>query len=201
MSEFTEVLAHIIDSALANNGADLTLKWWHHEALDALDAGHYQAIYSRDQADLYLARFWLTPPNTSEEDGHQWDSADSMLLHYILRADDAPDLHCHPWGFRTTVLSGSYDEEVPSDAWMRQIGRPAESSRRWPGPVSRHTIHHPTGSSHSLQCGDLHAIARVEHSTWTLVRTGARNPLGWGFHPAGRLWVDHATYLQRHPGA
>ncbi len=197
MSEREEIRSHITDSVAASG-----LAWWHHAALAALDRDHVIGIWSRDRADLYLLRFWLTPPRPSDEPGHKWESADSVLLHYILRPDDATALHDHPWGFTTTVLSGGYLADMPGQSWLDDMGDGVHSNaaRRRTGPRDRRQVAMPVGDTQTLLAGDLHAIVRVLPSTWTLVRTGDRHAWGWGFHPAGLPWADHAVYLKSRPG-
>ena len=38
-----------------------------------------------------------------------------VKLHIMLRSDDDREMHDHPWGFWSLVLSGGYDEEVPAN--------------------------------------------------------------------------------------
>lgn len=38
-----------------------------------------------------------------------------LKLHIMLRSDNDREMHDHPWGFWSLVLSGGYDEEVPAN--------------------------------------------------------------------------------------
>ena len=122
--------------------------WWFEAALDAISKGHVALITGRSNPDdLYLARMWLTPPDDSSG---RLDSADSVLLHCILKPDDDPHLHSHPWSFKTTVLSGWYDEETGGMHRLEQ------------------------GDSSLFGRADFHRIADCQPFTWTLVQTGRR---------------------------
>ena len=80
--------------------------WWERAALDAFKRGRFFPILDKE-GDLYLARFWLSP--MIWRDGH-FDSGDSLLLHWIRKADDDGALHDHPWMNFSVLLRGCYCE-------------------------------------------------------------------------------------------
>ena len=57
---------------------------------------------------LYLRRYYLW---RSKWIGMNFGD---LYLHQIVRSDDDPDPHDHPWNFRSFILSGGYTDE----AWM-----------------------------------------------------------------------------------
>lgn len=166
--------------------------WWTREAIGALARGHCQAIPSRDGGALYLLRLWLSAPRPGD-DG-RWDSADSLLLHRIVRADDDESLHDHPWDFRTTILAGNYVEHLPPADWCPRLSCERDLH---PGPAwNERVARHPCGAVIHHHAADLHCIGSIAPITWTLLRTGARER-EWGFHPPGKPWVHWRTYLNK----
>lgn len=164
--------------------------WWFMAAKDAIDKGTWTTITERDNDDLYLARFWLNDPKYSQEEGREtdFDSANSIMLHYFVRPDTDKALHDHPWDFSTTILTGSYEEHMPTEEWFKtdQLLGPAWGANVVTRKAKETVIH-----LHD----DLHCIGSVEENTWTLVSTKDRIDGTWGFHPEGETWVDYVTYL------
>lgn len=136
------------------------------EARAAVERGHYHLITTNGRT-LYLARFWLTPPTTSETGG--LESGLSELLHRIVEPDDARAFHDHPWSFTSIVLAGGYVEERQTEDGLRREVRDVGSV------AFRETL-------------DLHRVAEVEPGTWTRVTTGKRRRT-WGF------WLPFMDYL------
>lgn len=161
--------------------------WWEKAASDAVKQGFYRLIDSPTDHTVYLARFWLTPP-TLDPDG-TFDSGDSVMLHYFGRPDHDRALHSHPWkGFRTTILSGGYCEELPPENWRvgSRLGPKANANPVW--RVAGETIvHQPT---------DLHCVSALRPNTWTLMVTGP-TVQRWHFHPEGEPIIDSEDYLLR----
>jgi hypothetical protein len=54
---------------------------------------------------IYLRRFYLW---RSKWIGKNWGD---LYLHHIIRSDDDPDPHDHPWGFTGFILAGGYTDE------------------------------------------------------------------------------------------
>ena len=166
--------------------------WWTREAARAFLRGDFLLIPGRLDADLYVARFWLSAAVRRPSDqpsGEAIESGDSLLLHFFARPDDDGALHDHPWDFRTTILTGSYCELVPSAKWMPDIDHglgpslgEATSLMRTQGDIVGH------------RSTDLHAVESVSADTWTLVRTGPR-VREWGFHPPGQRWIGYRAFL------
>lgn len=84
-------------------------------------------------------------------------------------APDMGDPHDHPWPFRTTILRGTYNEEV---------FHPDGSSYR---------LHHPEGSSFIIEGSHVHRITALEDGEcWTLIQ-----PLGpKEREPGFWRWID-----------
>ncbi len=204
--ELTPVTGRLLDKAFARAGS----RWFVDAAREALRSGHYSLIPGRRGEDLYLARFWLTPPARLGDDG-SWESADSVLLHYFAKPDDDGSLHDHPWSFKTTVLAGGYDEFLPPEWWLRrhaavvvddhQAGRHGALATPIDGPDYGERVNSVnTGESASHAAADLHAVGRVDRGTWTMVRTGPRER-DWGFHPPGQPWTPWRAFLDEARGA
>lgn len=180
-------------------------RWWVTAAKQAFRNNHHHLIgQRRDQDQLYLARFWLTPPVEILEE-RRWTSGDSVCLHYFQSSDDDGALHDHPWDFTTTVLEGAYIENLPPKCWHPRdtiIGSP--KYRDW-WHDRRHAVGPPydavqvrrgVGETVRHLAEDLHAVSRILPGTWTLVRTGAKRR-SWGFWPEGELWQGHEEFLAR----
>lgn len=166
--------------------------WWEREAARAWLNGDALVITGRNDADVYLLRFWLSTTvrrASSTADGEAIESGDSLLLHYFARGDDDQALHDHPWDFRTTILAGGYCEHLPPFDWHGGAidngpGPDWHIASAWRSP----------GDVISHRATDLHCVGRIEPATWTLVRTGPRvRP--WGFHPPGHPWIGYAGFL------
>ena len=189
------------------------LHWWHHAAVDAIDDGHFQVIRTRDRQSLYLLRCWLTTPKelpaAEQSDGHRWDSADSVLLHFFARGDDDESLHDHPWDFTTRILAGGYVEHLPAIAWVnafkdfedKRIGYKAGlDGYTNPGPFiggppwDTCTVYRSVGDRLAHRAEDLHCVGFVDPGTWSLDTTHAKRRV-WGFHPPGRPWIRWDSYL------
>lgn len=99
-----------------------------------------------------------------------------VLLHKIIRPDEDPVPHDHPWSFATLILRGGYTEEVMTDAWYR---------------IDKWGI----GSVHRFKRGMYHRILALRGGgpCWTLVLTGPRRD-SWGFLVNG-VHVNWKEYL------
>ncbi len=94
-----------------------------------------------------------------------------ILLHHILRSDEDPDLHDHPWSFVSIILWKGYVEE-------RATGK----RRIRAGEVVRHAA------------TDAHRLD-LEKPAWTLVFATGKTR-AWGFHADDR-WIPYREYLDR----
>lgn len=110
----------------------------------------------------YMNRWWVWPFMY----GKEWMPF-RIRVHEILRADTDPDLHDHPWAFRTMILRGYYTEEyLAGGVLCRRLLRAGETARN--------------GAEH------YHRIISVSDSTFgdtvtTLVILGKKKDRTWGF--------------------
>ncbi len=165
--------------------------WWEREAAIAWRNGNALVIPGRNDADVYLVRFWLSAAvrRPASQGGEAIESGESLVLHYFARGDDDQALHDHPWDFRTTILVGGYRECLPPIDWMPTTVDGAV------GPAWRQrTEYRRAGETLGHLATDLHCVQDVEPDTWTLVRTG-RRVREWGFHPPGQAWVGYRDFL------
>lgn len=167
--------------------------WWGVAAQSALRQGHYNLIGTRhEHEELYLARFWLTPP-AKLPDG-TFDSGNSVLLHAFARGDDDQALHDHPWNFRTTILQGWYEEHLVPLEWTVHLkGFAAEQGFTGP-PWDERIETRNVSESVIHQATDLHCIGKIAPYTWSLVVTESRHR-SWGFYPPGQPWIGWREYL------
>lgn len=113
---------------------------------------------------LYLRRFYIW---RSRWIGKNWGE---LYLHKIVRSDDDPDPHTHPWKFSTLVLKGKYRDE----RWLFNIDR----NNGAPLGRVRWTAGDETLTAGCLRHRDHEHIHRVRLDeedappTWTLVKTG-----------------------------
>lgn len=114
----------------------------------------------------YIDRWYLTPST-------RWGRP---FLHHIIKRDDNPNLHNHPWPAFSIVLWGGYYET----RWDRKPGEiaPVYFRRVGAGSISR------------LGARTFHRIHKVDRGgAWTLFFHGKRNR-EWGFLVRGRF-VHH----------
>lgn len=142
--------------------------WWHTVAFHALASGRCRLIRCRD-GGTKLWRFWVT--------GATGRLCSSVVLHWIVSADDDEDMHSHPCDFSSTVLSGAI----------------AEQTARYDEDMCVRATHaHDVGATYSRCAPTYHRIDAVSPETWTIVRAG---PLvrDWDYLTPFGL-VDHRTY-------
>lgn len=97
-----------------------------------------------------------------------------VFLHHILRSDEDPELHCHPWNFVSIVLWKGYLEILPKTARIVRAGS-----------VVRH------------RAEDAHRLI-LDVPAWTLVFVTGRKRM-WGFHTKTG-WLSYVDFLDRKYG-
>jgi hypothetical protein len=108
---------------------------------------------------VYLRRFFLFRSKWLRYIGIKADWG-NLYLHHILRSDDDPDPHDHPWDFTSTILSGGYTDET----W-NWFGR-ALRAGPWMHPVAPgRIVHRKAEHIHRVRLNN-------EQPAWTLVKTG-----------------------------
>ena len=101
----------------------------------------------------YLERYYIgTLPNGDQE----W-------LHRFLRADSEPHLHSHPWDADSTILCGTYCEEVQRSN------------------CHKFKIWHHEGRQNIITTYKIHRVVDVEPNTWTHMRVYAGREPVWYF--------------------
>lgn len=126
----------------------------------------------------YMNRWWLFNAygfdlNQSENTRHEKPIKflPSIRIHHILRADEARDLHDHPWDARTIILNG----------WYRE-------TRLVDGPPGGEEVEYlrKRGDTAALNYGEYHTISEVSPGgVWTLFMTW--DYIGtWGFLVNGK---------------
>ena len=118
----------------------------------------YKPIYHG--RTLYMGRFWVIR--------RRWNLP-SVRLHWILKPDNARDLHSHPFHFRTIILRGWYMQEVPGKYWPSQKNDTRLVKMR-PGMQS------------TCGYGQFHRITQVSKGgCWTLFIMWGGKRKDWGF--------------------
>jgi len=98
-----------------------------------------------------------------------------IFLHHILRSDEDPELHDHPWNFVSLILWSGYIEHLPGDV-VRRV-------RAW--DVIRH------------RAADAHRLI-LDRPAWTfVVVTGKKRH--WGFWTR-RGWEPYEVFFNRKYG-
>lgn len=158
----------------------------------------YFPITSRDGTDVYMDRWWLFNAYGKDADGNagppRWTWLPSIRIHHIMRPDDAPHMHDHPWNARTIVLQGHYLEERP--LVRDHVFAPGAIGIRSPlVGEPRLTYLRETGYTGRVLFGSYHHISNVSNGgvftlwfTWRYRGT-------WGFLVNGRK-VPWREYLQ-----
>ena len=185
-----EELTEYIESNISN-------EWWFKAASDSIKRGHWVAITERDNDDLYLARFWLSNPelSTVPDREHEYESGQSMMLHYFIRPDTDKALHDHPWDFSTTILTGSYQEHLPTDEWLKEFNILGNQEFILGPPWGDNIVTRTAGQTIHHKSTDLHCIGSIQEHTWSMVTTRERIAR-WGFHPEGEVWTESKEYLR-----
>lgn len=171
-------------------------RWWFCEMMTSLTQGWVHWIPNRARTDLYLARFWITPPETNYAvegiEEPPLESGNSLLLHWFNSGDDDRALHDHPWDFRTTIMQGAYMEHLPEDYWLAALPSPLDPGPSW----DANRVFRSEGQTICHAAEDLHCVGDTMLDTVTLVRTGSRRRV-WGFHPPGKPWLMSAAFLNK----
>jgi hypothetical protein len=97
-----------------------------------------------------------------------------VFLHHILRSDEDPELHCHPWNFVSIMLWKGYFEILPSGGRVVRAGE-----------VVRH------------RATDAHRLI-LDEPAWTLVFVTGKKRI-WGFYTADG-WMSWTDFLDRKYG-
>lgn len=120
----------------------------------------------------YMERWWLfnpyqADPVTGSRGNRKIRWLPAVRVHHILRADDARDLHDHPWNARTIILKGWYAE--------RRITALVHDS------VVVQQYLRETGDTQSINFGEYHSIDGVSQGgVYTLFFTWDYVGM-WGF--------------------
>jgi len=104
-----------------------------------------------------------------------------VYVHEILRSDEDPELHDHPWDFTTILLSGGYSEEVP----VKEFGN-------WQAGETKKILW-PRWSIIRHKADDLHRLD-IEKPVWTLFIAG-KSRRDWGFLTKSG-WKYHRDFLR-----
>lgn len=155
--------------SLKEEAAKIDSPYWIKLAWESVEKGWYRTILGRHNEDIYLARFWLNPPQPNTKGS--FSSRNSLLLHHFLKPDDDSHLHNHPWTGRSTILSGGYVEETLAGL---QTVKPMDSN--------------------VITSDRYHRINYIEDNTWSLVHTGDKEG-EWGFLVDGEH-IHYMDYLE-----
>jgi len=142
--------------------------------------------------DGYMNRYWLF--NRYSEIGsstvvpRRFKWMPSIRIHHILRADDARDLHDHPWNARTIILKGAYIERR-----LQSLGVRTDHTGNTVTFAEMQSYVRHWGDTATINFGEYHSIDAVsEGGVWTLFIAG--DYLGtWGFLVDGKK-VPHQEY-------
>lgn len=155
----------------------------------------YFPITARDdQSEIYMDRWWLF--NAYRKDANDntlpgrwgWLGLPSIRVHHIMRADDDPHCHDHPWNARTILLRGYYFEQRPGAA---------PDALKWLDgwPEGRRSLYmRVAGDTQPVRFEQYHRISDVSSSgVYTLWFTW-RYRGTWGFLVDG-VKVPYRKYL------
>jgi hypothetical protein len=140
--------------------------------------GRKRVIMDRIDNEPYLERYYIFFKERT------WFPF-NVFLHKFLKSDP-DDVHDHPWGYFTLILSGGYYEWIPK---INTLGEKFGEYRVWRGP------------GHFRVCypNSFHRIELKPGVTpWTVFCPGPHRR-EWGFlkgHRESTTWVQHEAYLQ-----
>jgi len=134
-------------------------------------AGRRRVIMDRSNKEPYLIRYYLLFKDRG-------DQKFNIFIHKIVKGDDDENMHDHPWGFFTLILSGGYNEKILNK------DKQETTHRRRPG------YYHYVSAKHT------HTITLDENSTpcWTLFFPFKKEKK-WGFYVKDK-WVESEEYFQ-----
>ena len=148
--------------------------------------GRRRIIMDRVNDEPYLERYYIFLKDRSESFPF------NVFIHKFLKSDP-DDLHDHPWGYFTLILSGGYWEYMYEDGPPPKEGESDSSERKiikkWRGP----------GFFQSVSAEHTHRI-EIDHkkaTCWTLF-IPRRRMQEWGFYKKiseGLTWVESEKYL------
>jgi hypothetical protein len=106
----------------------------------------------------------------------------NVFLHNIVRPDEDPDPHDHPWSFTSVVLRGGYTEQR-----FVALGTSKTDYKFWGFFETRNAP-----SIGFRDARTIHQIVFVKPGTWTLVFTGPVKR-EWGFWTEGgwKFWREY----------
>lgn len=129
-----------------------------------------------------ITRQWTNRPYLT-----RWKLADwrgrKVFLHYF-QDSDSDELHSHPWGFTSLILSGGYYETTPGRGWDKETARGPKVTK-WYG--AGRVLVRPSNWIHRVQL-------KNDQPTWTLLLIGPKVQ-GWGFFCPGFGFVPWRTHL------
>lgn len=134
--------------------------------------------------DGYMNRYWLFNGYRRGLDSRMHKTFEwlpSVRVHHILRKDNDPVPHDHPWNARTIILKGTYDEvRKPMDF--------PDGAGQW--------FRREVGDTATLKFNEFHTVTRVPvEGVWTLFLTWKYQG-GWGFWVDGKK-VPYREYLEK----
>lgn len=139
-----------------------------------------------EDGTTYMERYWLFNPYPTNEAERRWwkSKLPSIRIHRILREDQQPHLHDHPWNVRTFILWGWYREEREADCSTL---------------CKTHFYFRTRGQTASQRYGEYHRITAVAPGgVWTLFVTWKKQGT-WGFKVDGKK-VPWREYLGLNKG-
>jgi hypothetical protein len=140
--------------------------------------GRKRIIMDRIDNEPYLERYYIFLKERT------WFPFNAFL-HKFLKSDP-DDVHDHPWGYCTLILSGGYYEWIPK---INTLGEKFGEYRMWRGP----------GHFRVCRPNSFHRIELKPGVTpWTLFFPGP-HVREWGFLKGSNestKWVQHKQYLQ-----
>lgn len=139
-----------------------------------------------DPIGPYMYRWWLIPRNR----------VFNIYLHCFMRSDDDRALHDHPWFWCSFLLAGAYVEHTIKAGGIHARRLRGRGSLKFSSPRRAHRVE-LLRESLPLANGGLYFSPPMP--CWTIFFTG---PVmrRWGFHCAGRGWVDYADFTDAKNG-
>tara|TARA_B100000212_G_C27184180_1_gene451665 strand:- start:24 stop:725 length:702 start_codon:yes stop_codon:yes gene_type:complete len=139
--------------------------------------GRKRIILDRETDEPYIERYYLFLTDRNETFPF------NIFIHHILKSDN-DELHDHPWGYFTFILSGGYYEHLK----LTEAGSDEEKIVKvWRGP----------GFYQSVSSSWVHRLEldKTKGETWTLF-IPFKKEKDWGFYTKDGF-VDNETYLSR----
>ena len=141
--------------------------------------GRKRVIMDRVNDEPYLERYYIFLKDRSDTFPF------NVFIHKFLKSDP-DDLHDHPWGYFTFIISGGYWEYMYGDYYNKESKTERQIIKVWRGPGFYQSV--PASHTHRVE------LDPEASDCWTLFIPRMRVKK-WGFFKDNKKWIEADQYL------